>query len=172
MNKRGQGFASGCTLLNVFSFCTLPFFFTVWMGGTRAVGMRSLTSPKHDQAARDSSEWPVSNTNRVLGKTIAWRFFGTEISNKQLVRYERLSIIHQLIEIDFSRCWEKVPVVQTSVCLSVFLCKKLGFIVIRPLLNTICHRSSLVQKGLRKWGFRIFRYISLWFVSIEAYQSA
>ena len=46
--------------------------------------------------------------------------FWAETSHEQFVRFERLCITHQLIEIDFSRCWEKsLPCRNLSVCLSL-----------------------------------------------------
>ena len=57
----------------------------------------------------------------------------------------------------------------TEICLSAFLCKKSRFGVIQALLRTIYTRSSLGQKGFRKWGFELFQ-LSLWSVSIEAYR--
>ena len=47
----------------------------------------------------------------------------------------------------------------TEICRFAFLCKNLGFEMIRALLKKICRHSSLDQKGLRKSGFRLCRYI-------------
>ena len=48
---------------------------------------------------------------------------------------------------------------RTEICLSAFYCKKSGFSVIPAVLSAICHRSAFGQKGFRKCGFRLFRYI-------------